>query len=215
MPTDVSPSLDPKISKLLNNGADIFSDPAVGVQPTVVGVQISQKHVFSKIPKDAIRLIEHFGVEGDSHAGTTDQHLYHIRRYGQQPNLRQVHLIQAELFDDVAGKGHTVRPGDLGENVATRNVDLLSLPTNTRLRLGPEAVVELTGLRNPCHQIETWQPGLLKHVVVKHSTGVVRKAGVMGIVLQGGEVRPGDPIVIELPPFPHEPLIYRVPEPEV
>jgi MOSC domain len=180
--------------------------------PRVVGVQISKKHVFGKMAKDAIRLIANFGVEGDSHAGPYDQHLYHIKRYGQRPNLRQVHLIQAELFDEVSDKGHTVRLGELGENVSTRNVVLLSLPTGTRLRLGPEAVIELTGLRNPCQQIEDWRPGLLKHMVETKPTGLMRKAGVMSIVLQGGEVRPGDPIEIELPLLPHEPLIYRVPD---
>jgi|SRR6185437_6088081 len=184
-------------------------------RPKIVGVQFSSKHVFSKMPQDAIRLIENFGVEGDAHAGLTDQHLYHIKRYGQHPNLRQVHLIHAELFDEVSLKGHAVRPGELGENISTRDVDLLGLPIGTRLRLGPEAVIELTGLRNPCHQIEDFQPGLLKHVVESKPTGLVRKAGVMSVVLQGGEVRPGDPIEIELPPLPHKPLIYRVPELEV
>jgi MOSC domain-containing protein YiiM len=180
--------------------------------PKIVGVHSSGQHAFSKTPEHAIRLIENFGVEGDAHAGTTDQHLYHIRRFGQFPNLRQVHLIQAELFDEVARKGHNVRPGDLGENISTRNVDLLALPTGTRLRLGSEAIIELTGLRNPCHQIEDFQPGLLKHLVEKMPTGLVRRAGVMSIVLKGGDVRPGDPIEIELPPLPHEPLIYRTPE---
>jgi MOSC domain-containing protein YiiM len=179
--------------------------------PRIVGVQISGKHAFSKLPKDAIRLIENFGVEGDAHAGANDQHLYHIRRFGQHPNLRQVHLIQAELLDEVAGKGHAVGPGELGENISTRHVDLLGLPTGTRLRLGSEAVIELTGLRNPCRQIEDFQSGLLKHLVEAKPSGVVRKAGVMGVVLQGGEVRPGDTIEIELPPLPHQPLIYRVP----
>lgn len=183
--------------------------------PRVAGVQVSKKHAFSKRPTDVIRLIENFGVDGDAHAGATDQHLYHIRRFGHRPNLRQVHLIQAELFDELSGKGHKVRPGDLGENVSTRNIDLLGLPTGTRLRLGPEAVIELTGLRNPCHQIETFQPGLLKHVVEPKPTGLVRRAGVMSIVLKGGDVRPGDPIEVELPPLPHEPLIYRVPELEL
>jgi MOSC domain-containing protein YiiM len=183
--------------------------------PSIVGVHVSDRHAFSKTSQEAIRLLEKFGVEGDAHAGATDQHLYHIRRFGQRANLRQVHLIQAELFDEVALKGHTVRPGELGENISTRHIDLLGLPTGTRLRLGSEAVVELTGLRNPCHQIDDFQPGLLKHVVQKKPTGLVRKAGVMAIVLQGGEVRPGDLIDIELPPLPHEPLIYRVPELEV
>ena len=183
--------------------------------PKVVGVQVSNKHVFSKLATGAIRLIENFGVEGDSHAGPTDRHLYHIKRFGHRPNLRQVHLIQAELFDEVALKGHVVRPGDLGENITTRNVPLLGLPTGTRLHLGPEAVIELTGLRNPCHQIEDFQAGLLKHVVETKPTGLVRKAGVMSVVLRGGEVRLDDAIEIELPPLPHEPLIYRVPELEV
>src|SRR5689334_21244053 len=108
--------------------------------PIVVGVQISNKHVFSKASAAAIRLIENFGVEGDAHAGATDQHLFHIRRYGQQPNLRQVHLIQSELFDQVSLHGHTVRPGDLGENISTRNLDLLGLPAGARLWIGPAAV---------------------------------------------------------------------------
>jgi len=181
----------------------------------VVGVQISKAHAFSKTPSDAIRLIENFGVEGDAHAGATDRHRYHVRRFGQQPNLRQVHLIQSELFDELSDKGHAVRPGELGENVATRNIDLLSLPTGTRLRLGGAAVIELTGLRNPCSQIEDFQPGLLRHVVETTTGGLVRRAGVMSIVLKGGEVRPGDEIEIELPPLPHTPLVYRVPELEV
>jgi vanillate O-demethylase ferredoxin subunit len=184
-------------------------------KPAVVSVHVNNKHVFSKTPVDAVRLIENFGVEGDAHAGPTDQHLYHIRRFGHYPNLRQVHLIQAELFDEVALKGHVVRPGDLGENISTRNVDLLGLPAGTRLRLGPEAVIELTGLRNPCHQIEDFQPGVLQHVVESKPTGLVRKGGVMSVVLRGGEVRSGDAIEIELPPLPHQPLIYRVPEIEV
>ena len=180
--------------------------------PTIIGVHASNRHAFSKTPEHAIRLIANFGVEGDAHAGVTDQHLYHINRFGQFPNLRQVHLIQTELFDEVAQKGHSVRPGELGENISTRNVDLLGLPTGTRLRLGPEAIIELTGLRNPCHQIEDFQPGLLKHLVEKKPTGLVRRAGVMSIVVAGGEVRSGDLIGIELPPLPHDPLIYRTPE---
>jgi ferredoxin-NADP reductase/MOSC domain-containing protein YiiM len=180
-------------------------------EPVVVGVQISEKHVFSKKQGEVIRLIENHGVEGDAHAGATDQHLYHIRRFGQQPNLRQVHVIQAELFDQVFEKGHVVRPGDLGENISTRGIDLLGFPTGTRLHLGPEAIIELTGLRNPCHQIEDFQPGLLQHVVESTPAGLVRKGGVMSIVLRGGEVRRGAPIRVELPPLPHQPLIYRVP----
>ena len=176
----------------------------------VFAVHSSGRHTFSKAPKDAIRLIENWGVEGDSHAGTTDQHLYHIRKFGQQPNLRQVHLIHAELLDEVGTKGHTVRPGELGENISTRNVDLLGLPTGTRLRIGTQAIIELTGLRNPCRQIEAFQPGLLSHLIERRPTGTVRKGGVMSIVLSGGIVRPGDRIEIELPPLPHAPLVYRM-----
>lgn len=180
--------------------------------PHVVSVQVGTKHDFSKPAKEAIKLIENFGVEGDAHAGVTDQHLFHIKRFGEHPNLRQVHLIQAELFDDFSGHGHDVQPGDLGENIATRHIDLLSLPTGARLRLGPEAVIELTGLRNPCHQIDSFQSGLLKHCKEVTPTGVVRKTGVMSIVLHGGTVRPGDAIELELPPEPHTPLVYRVPD---
>lgn len=183
-------------------------------EPQVISVQSGGNHDFSKAPKRAIRLIENFGVEGDAHAGPTDQHLYHIRKFGEQPNLRQVHLIASEFFEDVEREGHSVVPGDLGENIATRNVDLLNLPTGSQLRIGAEAVIELTGLRNPCAQIDRFQPGLLKHCVTTTADGVQRKAGVMSIVLKGGIVQPGDPITIELPPLPHEPLIYRVPDPK-
>ena len=179
--------------------------------PYVVSVQSGDQHDFSKPAKDAITLIENFGVEGDAHAGATDQHLFHIKRFGEHPNLRQVHLIQTELFDEVSEHGHAVRPGDLGENIATRHVDLLGLPTGTILKLGSEAVIELTGLRNPCHQIDSFQSGLLKHCKEVTPDGVVRKTGVMSIVLQGGIVRPGDAIDIELPPEPHASLVYRVP----
>jgi MOSC domain-containing protein YiiM len=181
------------------------------VASVVVSVHRSPVHTFSKAPCDGVRLIEDFGVEGDAHAGRTDAHLFHIRKFGAQPNLRQVHLMQAELFDALADKGHRVRPGDLGENIATRHLDLLALPTGTRLRIGAQALVELTGLRNPCHQIDLFQRGLLAHVVEKRPAGIVRKAGVMGIVLRGGWVSAGDAIEVELPAPPHAPLVYRVP----
>jgi MOSC domain-containing protein YiiM len=183
----------------------------VSAPPAVYSVHSGDRHAFSKGGRTFIRLIENWGVEGDSHAGLTDQHLYHIKRFGQIPNLRQVHLIQAETFDEVAAKGHVVRPGELGENICTRNVDLLALPTGTRLQFGPEAVIELTGLRNPCVQIENFQPGLLAKLVEKRPTGLVRKCGVMSIVVKGGEVKPGDAISIELPSQPFTPLTYVVP----
>jgi MOSC domain-containing protein YiiM len=179
--------------------------------PTVAAVHRNGKHDFSKTSKEFIRLIEGHGVEGDAHAGATDQHLYHIRQFGHTPNLRQVHLIHAELFEELLTKGHIVKPGDLGENISTLGVNLLGLPAGARLRIGAEAVLEVTGLRNPCKQIESFQPGLLQHVVDRGPAGLVRKAGVMSIVLKGGVVKPGDEITVELPALPHQPLVYRIP----
>lgn len=173
----------------------------------VTAVGLSPIHGFSKPVLDAIRLLAGLGVEGDAHIGVTVKHRSRVRVDPTQPNLRQVHLIQGELHDELAAAGFTVVPGDLGENVTTRGIDLLSLPTGAKLRLGAEAVVEITGLRNPCSQIDGFQQGLLKLVLGRDEAGnLVRKAGVMGIVLSGGTVRPGDPIGIELPPEPHRPL---------
>ncbi|WP_342241864.1 MOSC domain-containing protein [Inquilinus sp. OTU3971] len=173
----------------------------------VTAVGLSPTHSFSKPVLDAIRLLAGLGVEGDAHLGVTVKHRSRVKVDPTQPNLRQVHLIQSELHDELAAAGFTVVPGDLGENVTTRGIDLLGLPTGAKLRLGAEAVVEITGLRNPCGQIDGFQQGLLKQVLGRDEAGnLVRKAGVMGIVLAGGTVRPGDPIAIELPPEPHRPL---------
>ncbi|MGO1076093.1 MOSC domain-containing protein [Inquilinus sp. CA228] len=173
----------------------------------VTAVGLSPTHSFSKPLLDAIRLLAGLGVEGDAHLGVTVKHRSRVKVDPTQPNLRQVHLIQGELHDELAAAGFTVVPGDLGENVTTRGIDLLGLPTGAKLRLGAEAVVEITGLRNPCSQIDGFQQGLLKLVVGRDEAGnLVRKAGVMGIVLAGGTVRPGDPIGVELPPEPHRPL---------
>ncbi|MGF6232102.1 MOSC domain-containing protein YiiM [Inquilinus ginsengisoli] len=174
---------------------------------TVTAVGLSPTHSFSKPVLDAIRLLAGLGVEGDAHLGVTVKHRSRVKADPTQPNLRQVHLIQSELHDELAAAGFTVVPGDLGENVTTRGIDLLGLPTGAKLRLGPDAVVEITGLRNPCSQIDGFQQGLLKQVLGRDEAGnLVRKAGVMGIVLAGGTVCPGDPIGIELPPQPHRPL---------
>ncbi len=165
------------------------------------------EHRFSKIPVREIRLLEGLGVDGDAHAGALVQHLSRVRRDPTQPNLRQVHLIHAELFDEVAGSGHRVAPGDLGENVTTRGIDLLSLPAGTLLHLGDDAVVTVTGLRNPCMQIEAFGSGLLERVVGRAGDGsVIRKAGVMGVVTRSGLVRDGDLIDVVLPEEPHQPL---------
>jgi len=147
------------------------------------------------------------GVAGDAHRGTTVKHRSRVRRDPTQPNLRQVHLIHAELHDELNAQGFSVKAGDLGENVTTRGVDLLGLPTGTRLRLGDEVVVTVTGLRNPCSQIDDFQRGMLKAVMYRDADGeIVRKAGVMATVDVGGVVRPGDAITIELPAGPHQPL---------
>lgn len=154
----------------------------------------------------AITLLAGLGVEGDCHAGVTVQHRSRVARDPGQPNLRQVHLIHAELLDELAGKDLAVAPGDIGENITTRGLDLLALPTGARLTIG-EAVIEVTGLRNPCQQLNFFQPGLMYAVLDRDAEGgLVRKAGVMGIVVAGGEVRPGDAIAVDLPPPPHRPL---------
>ena len=170
----------------------------------VASVSLSPRHEFSKSPQRSIRLLQGLGVEGDAHAGVTVKHRSRVAADPTQPNLRQVHLIHTELFNELAGKGFAVVPGDLGENIATNGIDLLALPQGTLLRLGADAVVQITGLRNHCSQIDAFQPGLLANVVGKADNGeIVRKAGIMGIVLAGGEVNEGDAIGVELPPLPH------------
>jgi MOSC domain-containing protein YiiM len=174
---------------------------------TVVAVSRNGHYSFTKPNRESVTLLAGLGVDGDVHAGVTVKHRSRVARDPTQPNLRQVHLIHEELFAEVAEAGFRVRPGELGENITTRGVDLLGLPVGTLLRLGGEAVVELTGLRNPCGQIDGFQDGLLKQVVGRDEAGnVVRKAGVMSVVLTGGVVRPGDSVEVELPAAPHRPL---------
>ncbi|WP_443049582.1 MOSC domain-containing protein [Streptomyces sp. NBC_00178] len=162
---------------------------------------------FTKPNRDSITLLAGLGVQGDVHAGVTVKHRSRVAQDPTQPNLRQVHFIHQELFGELREAGFEVAPGDLGENVTTSGIDLLALPVGTLLRLGEEAVVEVTGLRNPCLQIDIFRDGLLKQVVGRADDGtVVRKAGIMGIVVTGGTVRPGDEIHAELPAEPHRPL---------
>ncbi|MEV0681421.1 MOSC domain-containing protein [Actinosynnema sp. NPDC050436] len=173
----------------------------------VVAVSRSAEYTFTKPTRDGVRLVAGLGVDGDVHAGELVKHRSRVRRDPAQPNLRQVHLMHAELHEELNALGFDVAAGQLGENITTRGVDLLGLPTGSLLRLGAEAVVEVTGLRNPCPQIEAFREGLLKHVVGRDEHGaVVRRAGIMSVVLVGGEVRPGDPIRVELPAAPHTPL---------
>ena len=174
---------------------------------SVLSVGLDDAHRFSKPPVERVTLLAGLGVEGDAHLGRTVQHRSRVARDPDQPNLRQVHLIHAELFAELADLGYDVGAGDLGENVTTLGVDLLALPVGTVLTLGQEARVEITGLRNPCLQIDRFESGLLKAVVGRDEAGeLVRKAGVMGVVLVGGVVQPGDPITVELPDGAREPL---------
>jgi MOSC domain-containing protein YiiM len=176
------------------------------VSGQVVAVHLSPVHSFSKPSVARIRLLEGLGVEGDAHCGTTVQHRSRVRFNPSQPNLRQIHLLHAELFDDLAAVGHTVTPGQLGENITTQGIDLLGLPVGARLHIGA-AVISVTGLRNPCRQIDDFQAGLLKQVLRTGVDGsVTRLTGVMGTVARSGEVSAGDPVGVELPPKPHRRL---------
>ncbi|MEE1938657.1 MOSC domain-containing protein [Streptomyces sp. TRM 70361] len=174
---------------------------------TVTAVSGNEGYSFTKPNRESVTLLAGLGVEGDVHAGETVKHRSRVAKDPTVPNLRQVHLIHEELFAEVGAAGFTVRPGELGENITTRGIDLLGLPTGALLHLGDEAVVEVTGLRNPCHQIDNFQKGLLKRVVGRDADGnLVRRAGIMGIVRTGGVVRPGDTISVQLPAEPHRPL---------
>ncbi|WP_328907763.1 MOSC domain-containing protein [Streptomyces sp. NBC_00234] len=174
---------------------------------TVAVVSSNGEYSFTKPNRDRITLLAGLGVEGDIHAGVTVKHRSRVAQDPTQPNLRQVHLIHEELFTELRESGFSVAPGELGENLTTRGLDLLGLPVGTLLCIGEEAVLEVTGLRNPCLQIDNFQDGLLKQVVGRDTAGnIVRKAGIMSVVLEGGVVRPGDTIEVKLPAEPHRPL---------
>jgi hypothetical protein len=173
----------------------------------VVAVSASPAHTFSKAPARRIRLLAGLGVDGDAHCGATVKHRSRVAQDPSQPNLRQVHLVHAELFDELAAKGFSVTPGLLGENITTAGLDLLALPHGTELSIGPSAVIRLTGLRNPCAQLDQLQSGLMAALLDRGADGaIVRKAGVMGVVTAGGEVDAGSRIVVALPSGPLRPL---------
>ncbi len=170
---------------------------------------VSQRrgHSFSKDPALQITLIAGEGVAGDGHQGTTVQHRSRVAKNPDQPNLRQVHLLSQEIFEELAAKGFDVAPGDLGENVFTQGIDLLGLSEGVQLKLGRDAVIEITGLRNPCSQLDAFQPGLMSALRGRDASGgVVRKAGVMAIVISGGDVAPGDTITVVSEPVPRRSL---------
>jgi MOSC domain-containing protein YiiM len=184
-----------------------MNDPLDSQIGEVLSVSRDESHRFTKPTLETIMLLAGLGVEGDAHMGEKVQHRSRVARDPNQPNLRQVHLIHSELFDEVRSGGFHVQPGDLGENITTCGIDLLGLPTRTKLHIGEQAVIEITGLRNPCVQIDDFQSGLLKAVLDHDANGnLIRKAGIMGIVLTGGEVRVGDSIRVRLPAQPFRPL---------
>ncbi|MDH6453024.1 MULTISPECIES: MOSC domain-containing protein [unclassified Streptomyces] len=174
---------------------------------TITAVSSNGTYSFSKPNRESIALLAGFGVEGDVHGGATVKHRFRMAKDPSQPNLRQVHLMHEELFEEVRQAGFEVAAGELGENVTTRGIDLLGLPRGTRLRLGETAVVEVTGLRNPCAQIDRFQKGLMKQVVGRGEDGRAQfRSGIMGVVVAGGVVRPGDAVGVVLPEGPHLPL---------
>lgn len=174
---------------------------------TITAVSLSPRHTFSKHTAEQITLLEGLGVEGDAHCGITVKHRSDVARDPTRLNLRQVHLIHSELFDELREQGFAVEASMLGENVTTRGVDLLALPVDTELQLGACAVVRLTGLRSPCSQIDGLQKGLMSAVIERKPDGeVIRKSGVMAVVIKGGVVRQGDDLVVRLPALPHRRL---------
>lgn len=198
MPSDEPPDQEP---------TDAGQPPGATCGAVVCAVSASATHTFTKSPRDRIMLLRGLGVEGDAHLGHTVKHRSRVRRDPHQPNLRQVHLMSAELYDELATAGFSVAPGNLGENVTTHGVDLLTLPTGTRLHLGETAVVEVTGLRNPCVQLDGFEQGLMAAVLDRDAGGnLVRKAGVMAVVVEGGTVHTGDAVRCVLPPEPRRPL---------
>ncbi|MDD3444624.1 MAG: MOSC domain-containing protein [Zavarzinia sp.] len=175
--------------------------------PVVIAVATSVVHGFRKQVQARIRLMAGFGVVGDAHAGVNVQHRSRVARDRNQPNLRQVHLIHGELHDELRARGFDVGPADMGENITTRGIALLDLATGTRLRFPSGALIEITGLRNPCAQLDAFRPGLTQAVLGRDAEGnLIRKAGVMAIVLADGDVSPGDRPVLQPPPVPHSPL---------
>jgi MOSC domain-containing protein YiiM len=174
---------------------------------TVICVAAHASHAFSKKPLTKIHLLKGLGVEGDAHCGTTVKHRSRVAANPDQPNLRQVHLFTAEMLDELAGRGFSVQPADLGENITTRGIDLINLPLGTRLQIGAQAQIEITGLRNPCKQIDAFQTGLMQAVLGRDTDGnLLLRAGIMAIVCEGGSVETGDKISILLPPLPYRKL---------
>ena len=179
----------------------------MNLKATVTAVSRSPGHTMTKPNQPSIRLLTGLGVDGDAHQGVTVKHRSRVARDPTQPNLRQVHLIHAELHDQLLSQGFELAPGQMGENITTRGIPLLELPKGTCLKIGETVLLEVTGLRNPCTQLDGLQPGLMAAVLDRDEhSNLIRKAGIMTIVLEGGDVQPGDAIEVILPPEPHQPL---------
>jgi len=179
----------------------------VKISPRVISVSLDARHEFSKSVVSRIKLVEGEGVEGDAHRGVTVQHRSRLKKDPNQPNLRQVHLLHTELISELKSRGFCIQPGTLGENIMTEGLNLLDLPTNTVLQVGKTVQLKITGLRNPCSQLDNFQKGLTAAVLDRDGNGeLIRKAGIMAIVLTGGIVTPGDEIAVHKPVKPHESL---------
>ena len=179
----------------------------IPMNAVVFALSCTSLHAFSKENRNVIRLLKGLGVEGDAHCGERVKHRSRVAQDPNQPNLRQVHLIHSELLDELRERGFQVAPGEMGENITTRGISLLNLPTGTKLQLGDSAVIEVQGLRNPCAQLDHFQSGLMAAVLERDERGgLIRRAGIMATVVEGGEIRVGDRILISLPPNPHLPL---------
>jgi MOSC domain-containing protein YiiM len=197
----------PKPGDATPRAADPATDGQVRPDGVVSAVSLDGAHTFSKHAQASITLLAGLGVAGDAHAGQTVQHRSRVARDPSAANLRQVHLIHAELHDELNALGYDVPPGGMGENITTRGLDLLGLPEGTRLAIGPRSVLEVTGLRNPCTQLDGFRRGLMRAVLDRDADGgLIRRAGIMAVVLAGGVVRPGDPIVASAPAGPRRPL---------
>lgn len=172
----------------------------------VIALSKSASHTLKKENYNSLELLKGLGVNGDAHMGKNVKHRSRVARNPYQLNLRQVHLIHGELLEELKTNGYHIIPGQMGENITTSGIDLLSLPKDTILKIGVSSI-QITGLRNPCYQLDGIQPGLMKAVLDKDADGnLIRKAGVMAIVLEGGTIETGDEISIEYPEKPHQAL---------
>ena len=170
----------------------------------VIALHRSAVHNFSKQPETSLNLLQGLGIEGDAHMGATVKHRSRVAANPNQPNLRQVHLLHAEMIDEIRGKGFDIKSGDVGENITTHGIDLINLPRHTRLHIGSSVILSVTGLRNPCAQLDNFQSGLTQAFLGKTADGkLIRKAGIMAIVLESGAIHQGDEIRLELPSPPH------------